>query len=222
MTDAPAPPPGAPASASGAWYVAPDGTLAQPESETLPSFASLLSTSALRRGSLWEFDLSDPAPGGRGAVFPAGLDVAALTDADSSLWILGRITALRPRVAQRAQVYEVLDADQEMEAALAAAGARRGGAGGVKKKIALTADRLVPLPSLREFPAHARVEFPAGKKVLALYPVDNVSSFYRCTVVRSAKKRGDAVYEVLFEDDGDAPRLVSAKYVVPLPPGFGT
>ena len=81
----------------------------------------------------------------------------------------------------------------------------------------MTADRLIPLPSLREFPASARVELPAGRRVLALYPVDNISSFYPCVVKRSAKKRGDDVYEVVFEDDGDVVRLVNAKFVVPLP-----
>jgi hypothetical protein len=75
---------------------------------------------------------------------------------------------------------------------------------------------VLPLPTLAEVPPARRHVFSAGASVLALYPADCCTVFYRATVVKPMRPRkaGGSVYSLRFDEESDEKR-VSAKYVLP-------
>lgn len=165
-----------------------------------PNIAGSLNSTAVKRGDVWNHE---------GGMLPIGTEVVALTDAESNMWILAEVIGHR-RSAGRPLIYEVADNDAGDDA----------GGPPRRKRYALSADRIIPLPTLVEFPLSRRAEFSAGQEVLALYPADGVTTFYKATVVKSAKKRRMNAYLLRFDDDNDEERDVDARFVVPLPPSF--
>ncbi len=157
----------------------------------------------MKKGDVWSHD---------GVLLPVGTEVVALVDVDSAMWIFASVAGVRPRHPNRPQFYEVYDED--------AGDAAPGAPQGKKKKYALSADRIRVLPSLEDFPVSKRQEVPAGTEVLAMFPEDGVTAFYKATVIASAKKRRSNYYLLCFDDDNDEERDVSARFVVPLPANF--
>ena len=160
-----------------------------------------LDPTAVRRGHVWSH---------RNGILPIGSDVAALTD--DGLWVLGHVLGVRPKApGARAVVYDVVDDDPGDPATGTAP----------KRKLYLQPPhRVIPLPSLEEFPVTRRLELVAGEQVLALFPEDGVTAFYKATVVKSARKRRASSYLLRFDDDNEQEREVDARFVVPIPALF--
>ena len=81
------------------------------------------------------------------------------------------------------------------------------------KTYLLPPSHVTPLPTLAEFPFSRRHEFPQGSYVLALYPEEGCTVFYRARVMKTAKKR-KGPYQLRFDEE-DEDRLVPAKFVIP-------
>lgn len=142
-----------------------------------------------------------------------GMQVAALIEADSDpqMWILAGVltyknSLVRPR-------YHVIDLDPGEETL----------PGAVKppaKTYELDPKRIIPLPSFTDVPLSKRKEIVKGP-VLALFPVGGVTTFYEAVVVAGPKKRKDDKYTLIFHDDNNMEREVSAQYVIPWPGRVG-
>lgn len=181
-------------------------------SRPTPRIGHTLLTDAVRNGNVWTVDPNE--------TLPPGTLVAALTDPSANLWILATIEGVRPRVPNRPLVYEVVD-DEEPPAVDNSSNHPAAYAmpmsHGRRKKYALMASRVIPLPSLAEYGITERMEFNTGRVVLALFPEDGVTTFYRAIVVKSARKRRSNYYQLMFDDDGKVRRDVDARFVIPLP-----
>mmetsp|Transcript_16096 Transcript_16096/g.22479 ORF Transcript_16096/g.22479 Transcript_16096/m.22479 type:complete len:234 (-) Transcript_16096:96-797(-) len=130
-------------------------------------------------------------------VLPAGSKVAANTS--ENLWVLARIDQY---MAAR-QRYHVVDDDEKQDVE-------------TRKRYKLEASKIIPLPSLGEYPITHRKIFRPGERVFAVYP--NTTAFYKARVVTQPnKKDADPKYQLLFEDDGTTMTVVSVTNVVPIP-----
>jgi hypothetical protein len=139
--------------------------------------------------------------------------VAALIDWHSNppLWIQANIVSYRGGPRPK---YTVLDHD--------VSSSEHG------KYYHLDPQKIIPLPSLQEVPLHKRREFKAGERVLAVYPVDGVTTLYPATVSSDSsslasgvgKKKRDKprseIYCLEFDDDDQIVREVHVEKICPL------
>lgn len=152
-----------------------------------------------RGEAVYNYDISTWDMSGR--ILPEGYQVAALIDEHSepNLWILASV--LQYHVKRKR--YRVIDEDAANNT-------------GSRKIYTLSAEKIVPLPSLDEVPYSRRVEFPVGEQVLAIYPKSTV--FYPATVTKTPPKKSKGhTYQLEFQDDDELVRSIELENIVPLP-----
>ena len=112
-----------------------------------------------------------------GTIVPNNSQVAALVDEHSrpQLWILASVLGYRPGPRPK---YEVIDLDAGDES----------NPNPVRKKYILDIKKIIPLPTLDEYPMSKRKEFSKGTRVLAVFPVGGITVLYPADVVAGPKK----------------------------------
>eukprot|EP00466_Bigelowiella_natans_P017461 jgi/Bigna1/75202/fgenesh1_pg.33_\ len=118
-------------------------------------------------------------------ILAPGSKVAAYS---SNMWMLAIVRNWIP--ARRR--YDVIDGDEKQTAER-------------RKHYILEPTKIVPLPSLTEYPLSQRRIFKPGMRVFAIYP--NTTTFYGCRVMSQPKLRDHTPkYVVLFDDDSNIRR----------------
>ncbi|GAB5356783.1 hypothetical protein AAMO2058_000318500 [Amorphochlora amoebiformis] len=126
-----------------------------------------------------------------------GSKVAANTS--ENLWVLAMVDRYIP---QRGR-YHVIDADAQQSVES-------------RKHYKLEPSKLIPLPSLDQYPITKRRIFKPNEWVFAMYP--GTTAFYRAKVLSSPNSKDSPPrYTLEFEDDGNKKIHVGIEKVAPLP-----
>jgi hypothetical protein len=172
-------------------------TALKKQKQAAAAAAADIKVATIRKTDVWNHD---------NRILPVGTRIAALADEHSKprLWILASVLRYSPGLRSR---YEVQDEDP----------GDRNNPQLLKKRYLLPPDKIIPLPLLSDVGINKRRTMLQNTRVIALYPIGQITVLYPAVVLQNPRKRKSTDYLLRFDDDDGAERVVSAEHVAPVP-----